>query len=527
MRPNLLLITSDQQHWSTLGVLNPKIQTPNLDRLAKMGTNFTRAYCPNPTCTPTRASILTGQYPSSHGAYTLGTKLPEHVPTLGDHLRDLGYRSTLVGKAHFQPLASTPECESVESYPTLRDLDFWRSFNDQHTPWYGFDHVELTRNHTDEGHAGQHYGAWLEDKGVTHWRQYFQVGNDGVNLSGTDGKLAPLIMDGPGYGWREDMAWKLPEEHHYTAWTGQRSIAAIESAVSEGVPFFVWASYHDPHPPYAVPEPWASMYDPDGMEVGEFVEGEFEHMPPPHQMTRDPNADFNPFNEDGFGNHGYHPHAGVSQDDLKKAQAIYYGMISFMDHWIGKTLDKLESLGVLHNTLVVFTSDHGHFLGQHGLVAKGPFHYEDVIRVPFLAAFGDRMSPGSTSTSLQSLVDLAPTFLEAAGLEQTPRAMQGESRLGAWCGDSPSASRKYAIVENHHNASDAVHLKTLVTQRHKLTVYRGRDWGELFDLAEDPEELDNRFGRAEYAAVEAELMSALVQADLDREPAPQARVSGA
>ncbi|MEM1026763.1 MAG: sulfatase-like hydrolase/transferase [Planctomycetota bacterium] len=527
MQPNLLLITSDQQHWTTLGVLNPKIQTPNLDRLAAIGTNFTRAYCPNPTCTPTRASIITGMYPSAHGAYTLGTKLPEHIPTLGGHLRGLGYCSTLVGKAHFQPLASTDDCVSIESYPTLRELDFWRTFNKDRTPWYGFDHVELTRNHADEGHAGQHYGIWLEDKGVENWREYFRVGNDGVNFSGTDGKQAPPLQDGPGYGWRSDMAWKLPEEHHYTAWTGQRSIAAIESAVSDGVPFFVWSSYHDPHPPYCVPEPWASMYDPADMDIGGFVEGEFDHMPPPHQMTRDANADFGCFNVDGFGNHGYHPHVGVTEEDLKKAQAVYYGMISFMDHWIGQTLDRLEALGVLENTLIVFTSDHGHFLGQHGLVAKGPFHYEDVIRVPFIAAFGDRFAPGRTSASVQSLVDLAPTFLEAAGMEQTPPAMQGVSQLGAWQGEPNAEARDYAIVENHHNDSDAVHLKTLVTDRHKLTVYRGRDWGELFDLHDDPNELDNRFDRVEHAATKAELMGRLVQADLEREPAPQARISGA
>ncbi|MEO0588329.1 MAG: sulfatase-like hydrolase/transferase [Planctomycetota bacterium] len=358
-RPNLLLITSDQQHWTTLGVLNPKIKTPNLDRLAAMGTNFTRAYCPNPTCTPTRASIITGMYPSAHGAFTLGTKLPEHVPTLGDHLRDLGYTSTLVGKAHFQPLRSTDDCASVEAYPTLRDLDFWRTFNDRHTPWYGFDRVELTRNHADEGHAGQHYGIWLEEQGLANWRDYFQVGNDGVNVTGTDGTKAPGMADGPGYGWRSPMSWQLPEDKHYTAWTGQRTIAAIDAAHEAGKPFFIWSSYHDPHPPYCVPEPWASMYDPADMEIGHFVDGEFDRMPPPHQMTRDLGASFGEYNIDGKGNHGYHPHAGITDDDLRSAQAVYYGMVSFMDHWIGQTLDRLEALGQLDNTLVVFTSDHG------------------------------------------------------------------------------------------------------------------------------------------------------------------------
>ena len=522
-RPNLLLITSDQQHWATLGVVNPKISTPNLDRLAALGTNFTRAYCPNPTCTPTRASILTGMYPSAHGAFTLGTKLNESVPTLGQHLHRRGYRSTLVGKAHFQPLKSTEDCPSVEAFPGVRDLDFWRGFNDEHTPWYGFDHVELTRNHADEYIVGQHYALWLEDHGLANWRDHFQPRADGQRDTPTDGAAAPPFKPGPGYGWRADMHWELPAGLHYTAWTGERTIAAIDRAHRDGVPFFVWSSYHDPHPPYCVPEPWASMYRPEDMEVGDFIDGEFDDMPPPHRATRGTAPDaFAAWNADGFGNHGYHPHTGVSRRELQEAEAIYYGMISFMDASIGRTLDALQERGILGDTLIVFTSDHGHFLGQHGLVAKGPFHYEDVIRVPFLAAFGDRFRPGSTSEDLQSLVDLAPTFLTAAGMD-TPREMQGVSQLAAWSGEAP-APRQRVIVENHHNASDAVHLRTLVTERYKLTVYRGRGWGELFDLREDPGELRNLFDDPASAGLRSALLMELVQADLEREPAPQPRV---
>jgi uncharacterized sulfatase len=146
-KPNILLITSDQQHWHTLGCLNPEISTPNLDRLAAEGTLFTRAYCPNPTCTPTRASIITGQYPSRHGAWSLGTKLPEDAHTVGEDLSGAGYRTALVGKAHFQPLRSTDEFPSLEAVPLMQDLDFWRKF---HGPFYGFEHIELARNHTDE-----------------------------------------------------------------------------------------------------------------------------------------------------------------------------------------------------------------------------------------------------------------------------------------------------------------------------------------------------------------------------------------
>ena len=517
MTPNLLLITSDQQHYLTLGSVSPQIHTPNLDRLAKRGVRFDRAYCPNPTCTPTRASLLTGMWPSAHGAYTLGTKLDERVPRVTDLLRDAGYATGLIGKAHFQPLKSTPDCESVEAYPTVRNLDFWRTFNDLRTPWYGFDHVELTRNHADEGHVGQHYALWLEER-LPNWRDYFQKRTDGVSESPTEASQAPPKSDGPGYGWRGDMCWKLPEELHYTAWTAQRTNAFIEAQADR--PWFCWSSYHDPHPPYAVPEPWASMYDPADMGwlVGEYVDGEFDDMPPPHRMTRDPAADFKPFNVDGHGNQGYHPHVSASRDDLLRAAATYCGMISFMDEQIGRTLDLLESSGQAGRTLIFFTSDHGHFLGQHGLVAKGPFHYEDVIRVPMLAA-GPGVPAGEVNGAPQTLVDLPATFA-ALATGDVPLWMQGRDMRDRW---RRGEGRAAVIVENHHNGS-AVHLRTLVTATHKLTVYRERpDWGEMFDLANDPGELRNLYHS--NPKLRASLMEQMVQADLEREPAPQPRVA--
>ncbi|NQU44347.1 sulfatase-like hydrolase/transferase, partial [bacterium] len=153
-KTNVLLITSDQQHWNTLGVNNPRIQTPSLDRLAREGVNFDRAYTINPVCSPTRATLITGLYPAWHHCWTIGVKLPEDVPTVGQHFQENGYATALIGKAHFQPLATQPGSESIECQPVLRDLDFWRKFDG---PWYGFQHIELARNHGDESHAGQHY----------------------------------------------------------------------------------------------------------------------------------------------------------------------------------------------------------------------------------------------------------------------------------------------------------------------------------------------------------------------------------
>ena len=502
IQPNILLITSDQQHFSMLGATHPQLQTPALDRLAREGTRFERAYCNNPVCSPSRSTIITGLYPSQHGCWTIGVKLAEDVPTVGDTLQRHGYDTTLVGKAHLQPLASTPEQTSLEAQPTLRDLDFWRNF---YGPWYGFGHVEVARNHTDESHAGQHYALWMEEQGLTNWRDYFEDW--------------PKDPDAP----KREHKWDLPAEYHYTTWTAERTIANIERSVEAGKPFFLWSSFHDPHPSYLVPEPWASMYDPEEVEPGRYLPGEMDDMPPPHQKTRETHPDFSMYRETEHGNHGYHSHL-QDEADLRRDIAIYYGMTSFMDEQIGRILDRLDELGIAENTIVVFTSDHGHFIGQHGLIRKGPFHYEDMLRLPFLVRWPERVPAGATSDALQGLVDLAPSFLSAAGID-VPGLMQGVDQTAVWQGDEERA-RDHVIVENRHQPS-AVHLRTYIDARYKLTIYRNQDYGELFDLVADPEERHNRWADAAYADIKAQLMHDFLNAELSREPTRFERIAGA
>jgi arylsulfatase A-like enzyme len=502
-RPNILLITSDQQHANALGARNPELRTPTLDRLAREGTAFPRAYCPNPTCTPTRASIITGLYPSQHGAWSLGTKLPEDVHTVGEDFRAAGYTSSLIGKAHFQPLRDTPEFPSLEAYPTLQDLDFWRDF---HGPWYGFDHIELCRNHTDEAHVGQHYALWLEANGFTEWRDCFQEPT----------------------GTREPQRhrWNVPERFHYGTWIAERTIARLEQHAAADEPFFLWASFFDPHPSYLVPEPWDRLYDPAHVTVPDGSADDVERMVPPLRETRKPRgeADFSAYDEPG-GNalHGMHSHVH-DRAELARDIAVYYGMISLMDAQIGRILDRLDALGLAEDTLVVFTSDHGHFHGHHGLVAKGPFHFEDVIRVPFLVRWPGRVPAGAESQALQSLVDLAPSFLSACGIP-VPRGMTGLDQSAVWRAER-AAARDHALVENHHNPT-TVHLRTLVTAEHKLTVYYNRPYGELFDLHADPGEHRNLWDDPAAANLKSELLLRLLYAELGREPLPVPRTAGA
>jgi uncharacterized sulfatase len=204
--------------------------------------------------------------------------------------------------------------------------------------------------------------------------------------------------------------------------------------------------------------------------------------------------------------------------------AIYYGMISFMDAEIGKILDRLDTLGIADSTLVVFSTDHGHFLGHHGLTAKGAFHYEDLIRLPFLVRMPGTVPAGARSTAIQSLVDLAPTFLTAAG-EAVPGVMQGVSQWEVWRGEVDLA-RDWALVENRHQPT-RLHLRTYVEDRYKLTVYRGDDYGELFDLEEDPEERHNRWADPGYAEIKLALMHRFLQAEISREQTRFPRIAHA
>ncbi len=498
---NVLLITSDQQHWNTMGFLNPQVKTPNLDRLAAGGTYYDRAYTVNPTCTPSRATIITGQYPSQHGAYALGTKLLENVHTVGDDFHNAGYKTALVGKAHFQPLRGSDEYESLEAYPVLQDLDFWRRYKE---PFYGFRHYELARNHTDEAHVGQHYAIWLEENGAENWRDWFSK---------------PTGFSEP-QQWR----WNIPEKYHYNTWIAERSNALLEQYAENCEPFFLWSSFFDPHPSYLVPEPWDTMYDPDEIDLPKMTPGEHDKNPPHFRKTQEAEFAMEGYEEpDGHHIHGFHSHLH-DEAKLRKDIAVYYGMMSCMDKYIGQILDKLDQLGLAENTLVVFTTDHGHFYGHHGLIAKGPFHYEDAVKIPFIVRAPGQKNTGIFSSAIQSLVDLAPTFLDFCGIK-IPRSMTGVSQKVVWEGRE-NAARNHALIEDRFNPT-TMHHKTYVDERHKITVYFGADYGELFDLKEDPGEVNNLWDSAAHLELKQRLLLKMVQAQLGAEPLPMPRIFAA
>lgn len=487
---NFLLITSDQQRWDTVGRVNPAIRTPNLDRLAERGVLFERGYTCNPVCTPARVSMLTGEYPSRHGCYEIGTNLPEDYPTVAQRFTDTGYFTGLLGKAHFQSCTAQG---SFEALPRTGDYEFFRSWTG---PYYGFEHPRLLIGHTSQC-APMHYGAWLEDQHVEISR-FFR------------------IHDYDAYG-----KWELPERFHGSTWVADETISAIDLAREQNKPFFLWSSFQDPHNPYVVPEPWDQMYDPADMPIGHYSEGEFDDKPPfyrslaeGHHLNAEPALRVESWGVDDWGPGDLSFTPDMPEDELRKLTAVYYGMVSLMDHHIGRILTALEERGLLDRTVVVFTSDHGDYLGHHGLFRKSVPAYEDIQRVPFIVAHPECRSPGTHSTALQSVVDIPVTFEKLAGIPPQVGS-QGMDQGPSWL-DAAERVRDWAMIEFRPLKSDfAQH--TLVTDRYKLVYYKDREYGELYDLQNDPDQMDNLYDQPDCRDLRRMLTEKMLAAEIQKD----------
>jgi uncharacterized sulfatase len=487
---NVLVITSDQQRWDTLGLYNPRISTPNLDSLAARGITCDRAYTPNPTCTPARVSLLTGHWPSRHGCYTIGTSLPADYPTIPGHLAANGYWTGICGKAHFQRCTNDPDDapSSFESAPHIYDLDFFDTWSG---PYYGFEHARLSIAHGDQrATASMHYGAWLRQRGVDAERYY------GKN---------PYEAFGP---------WDLPEEHHYSTWTADETIAALDAAQASDKPFFLWSSFQDPHNPCMVPEPWASMYDPADMPAYGLREGEFDDKPPFYAGAQQGG----PLGHPQLDEHkNWYCFKGLEQMDeqaTRRLCAYYYGMVSLMDHHIGRIFKALEDRGLWENTIVVFTTDHGDYLGNHGLWWKGLPTYEDMQRLPFVVRHPRCKTPGAHSQAFQSLVDIGRTACAAAGIEP-PAGLQGVDQTPAWT-DAGAAARDWTMVEYRPTESPFMQ-KTFLHGRWKLVVYHELAYGELYDMEADPDQYHNLWDKPELADVRLDLLRRCIAAEMDKD----------
>lgn len=475
-RPNILLISTDQQRYDHLGIANtPGIVTPHLDRLASRGAWFRRAYCPSPICTPTRVSLLTGRYPSSHGAYSIGVSVdPIPGPTLPEVLKAGGYATALVGKTHF--VARADERAHIRGIPGASDSDFrgWSG------PYVGFDQVRVSTGHTINCVPNMHYREFLENAGVDYSQWFPQL------AEGYDNQVAG--------------SWSIPAEFHDTNWVAGECLQWLDQRTEQ--PWFLWASFQDPHEPFVCPEPWYSQVDREALEL---------HPGPPAHRFADRPTFYRQVLERGESGWGclddgngvpciFHwPRMDAQARSALQATA---GMLRFLDDRIGAILAKLEARGILDQTLVIFTSDHGEMHGHHGYWGKGLMAFEDCQRVPLIVAGPGVMKQGANEV-LVSLVDLPRTILSQARLS-VPAAYQGVDLSPVWAMEAKAAN-DHVFIECE--ATHRIGQLTCVTDRYKMVAYRDSAEGELYDLLADPDQVCNRWNDSGLASLREEWMA--------------------
>ena len=448
--PNVLWICTDQQRFDTIGCLgNAHIRTPHIDQLAAQGVAFTRAYCQNPVCTPSRASFLTGRYPRTTRTRQNGQDIPPDEVLVTKTLADAGYDCGLAGKLHL----SSCDNHKVEQ----RIDDGYRVFHWSH--------------HPNPDWPENAYIQWLEAKGHK-WEDHYHRPKGAEAYAG------------------------MPAELHQTTWCAEKAIEFMREP-RKG-PWLMSVNIFDPHHPFDPPQDYLDRYDPDAVPAPKFQPGELEHKP--HYQAVD--------------HQGAYSGNGVSCAKLSRRQrreivAAYYAMIELIDDQVGRMLQALDDTGQRDNTIVIFMSDHGEMLGDHGILLKGPHMYEGAVHVPLIVSWPERFKRGLRSDALVELTDLAPMLLECAGLPIAP-SVQGRSILPILTGDAPADKHRDFVFSEHYNSfsfHDPIAYNTMVRdERYKVVVYHSSELGELYDLETDPDEFDNLWDKPEHRELRFEMV---------------------
>lgn len=504
-RPNVLLFVVDEMRANDMGCAgNPIVRTPNLDTLASEGVHFARAYCANPICMPARTSLLTGRLPRDHGCWTNGIEMHPDLDLLPALLASAGYRTHAIGKLHLSRWVIPAETADPSRFP--ESLAAWTSGQIERfpEPYFGFQTVDFVGGHGD--YAYGEYAVWLERE---HPGAHELLGK----------KHALALPSGAPQCWKNGLRAEL----HYNAWIAEQAIRFLTSARQSDQPFFLWCSFPDPHEPYAPPYPYCDLYAPAAMPLPIRREGELDELPPFYRAIFEGRME------------SYGVPGGILPDAYwQEMRALTYGMITFVDEAIGRVLTHLSALGLRENTLVGFISDHGDMMGDHWMIYKGSYVFEGCARIPWIMAL-PHGARGLQYNGVVSQIDLLPTVLDfcrvpspnRARLELQPareRSAQmapippwpGVSLLPVLWGDTTHV--RSAVVIQNDDPWLGLKMRTLVTERFKLTCYPGHNFGELFDLQNDPGELRNLWARPEWQPLKNELLHQLMCEDTQAQP---------
>ena len=495
-RPNFVVFITDQHRADWLGCMgHPVLRTPHIDALAARGTVFDRFHVASPVCMPNRASLLTGRYPSQHGLRYNGCRLPLSANTFVDVLAAGGYRTAAIGKSHLQPILETPPMRksAPETGPVA---EAWKADAGDYaqeqrarydgdgrygiaTPYYGYQHVDMVTNHGDR--CGGHYGQWFRET-APDWRALHDPANE---LPHT-------------YSCPQAYRTPVPEELYPTAYIRDRAVDYLKGSAGDDAPFFLFVSFPDPHHPFNPPGRYWDLYDPDAFEVRLPYEAHSNPTPPMrwlHEGWRTGAGQVNPQT-------AFMTEAGK----IRQAMALTAGMVAMIDDAVGTVMEALTATGQAGDTVVCFTSDHGDYLGDFNMLLKGALPFQALTRVPFVWADPARDAP-ARSAALGSTLDLSATVLDRAGLLPF-NGMMGRSLLP--CLDGSGDLRDDLLIEYNDGGprlgfASPARVRTLVTPTHRFSLYRDQDWGELYDLAADPDETRNLWDDPGAREVRAEL----------------------
>ena len=482
MSRNILFVTTDQQRYDALGCNGGRVaRTPVVDGLAAAGVNYRRAYNQNVVCMPARSTMITGLHPRTHGVIANGIPLPADAPSVAGWLHDsAGYRTALLGKAHFEP----------ELDEDGRWFENRMATEGSTGPYRGFEHIELAYH----GYWGRyHYDQWLDQhhpESISGLRRFTRASQSETG--------APDIQRS-----------SIPLEHYHTAWVADRTIDFLDSLAPDEN-WFVWMSFPDPHHPWNPPVsewsrvPWRDLDPPEGWvpskdELVSILERKPHHWLDIWQGTmRHVNAP--PY-----------PIADLSLEQVLEVNALIHVENELVDEACGRVLDRVAARGWADRTDVIFTTDHGELQGDFDLLYKGPFHVDALMRVPLVwrPAPCAAVTPAVVEEPVGH-VNLAATFCEIADLP-VPEWVQAPALPSA--PGSPEHERVITEYDCQYEWQD-IRLRSIYRDGLLCTVYEATDVyagteGELYDLEADPLQHDNLWDDAARAGVRADLVADL------------------
>lgn len=477
IRPNIVFIMADQLAAAALGCYGFPVQaTPNLDRLAQHGVRYDRHYAIHPVCGPARATIFTGRSSSATRVFYNNCSMNPALPHFPQLLQRSGYRTGGFGKFHFHDMQE-PLIEDMSPF----GYDVAGPTEDPKTgPW-----LRWVQEQYPEHYEAALSLVWPRDYFTREQRQQWQAAfNKHVRPCMTASNCTQLVYESP-----------LPAKCHQTRWITDQGLNFIEqSAQNDEQPFYCYLSYVAPHNPYDPPPEYAALFNPNDMPDPLPAEWQNANAPPAYRNSTGPAriADLEK-----------RKLCDYSLEDWRQLRAHYFATVKFIDDEIGRLLEKLKQAGLDKDTIVVFTTDHGDMIGDHSLLTKGFKHYDKSIRCPLIVYDPRCTQSGATVDRMTTILDLFPTFCELADIDCNDLPLEGQSIFR-------TGRRDNVLIQiNPENTGQS--LRTIVTDDGwRLSLFPGTNYGELFNLTEDPDEQHNHYGNSSHTHIENQLMRQLV-----------------